>query len=141
MPLAIPVQTVETFSKMGDPAELKMTIKDMLGDLSGIQVMFNRILVAIYIRPEITKGGIIRPGSNVEEDLWQSKVGLVVKMGQDAFFDDEDGTMFRGQRVDVGDWAGFKIGDTWDLIVKQVPCRLIEDAHIRVRLTDPSLVF
>lgn len=140
MGLVIPRETVEKFSKIADPVVLRKTILEMLGDVSGIQIMFNRVLVAIYIRPETTKGGIIRPHDNVLEDLWQGKVGLIVKLGQDAFVDDAT-VSFHGQRCEVGDWVGFKIGDTWELVVKGVPCRLIEDAHVRARLTDPTYVF
>lgn len=140
MPLVIPRHTLDTFSKIEDPVELRNKIFGLLGDLNGLRILFNRVLVAIYIRPERTKGGIIRPGSNVEEDLWQSKVGVIVKMGQDAFRDDAH-VSFYGQRCEIGDWIGFKIGDTWDLLVRDVPCRFIEDANVRCSLDDPRIVF
>jgi|SRR5215510_2570077 len=117
----------------------QMTL-EKLGDLSGIEIMHNGVLVAIYIRPERTKGGILRPDSNIEEDLWQGKTGFVVKTGPNAFVDDET-TQFHGQNVQVGDWCCFRVGDTWQFSIREVPCRLVSDAHIKLKLADPSIIF
>ena len=43
------------------------------------------MLCAIYIAPEKTAGGIIRPQSNIDEDIHQGKVGLIVGVGPLAF--------------------------------------------------------
>ena len=137
MPVAVPRKTIELFSRAKDP---KQAILSTVGDLSSVELMFNTVLVAIYIRPETTSGGIIRPDSNVAEDLWQSKAGLVLKLGPDAFVDDLV-NHFNGQKVEVGDWCAFRIGDTWQLSLNNVACRLIEDTHIKMKLSDPSVVF
>src|SRR5215470_3542293 len=50
-------------------------------DISGIQTFGENLLVATYIRPERTKGGILRPESNVKEDEFQGNIGLVVQVG------------------------------------------------------------
>jgi hypothetical protein len=138
--LVIPRQTIERFSQAKGPEHLKSEILDAIGDLSPVEVMFNYVLVATYFRPEKTSGGIIRPSENVVEDTFQAKVGLVLKMGPDAF-EDDDRVSFRGQRCEVGEWVGFKIGDTWQMLIRDVPCRLVQDANIRLRLTDPTVVF
>ncbi len=49
----------------------------------------NRCLVATYIKPAITKGGIIIPTTSGEEDRWQGKVGLLIAVGPSAFNYDE----------------------------------------------------
>lgn len=140
MPVAVPRKTIELFSQTA-PANLKKTIQNALGNhVDDIDVMFNMVLVAIYIRPERTSGNIIRPDSNVVEDLWQGKVGLVIKHGPDAFQDDEV-SHFHGQKVLPGEWCAFRIGDSWQLNINDVPCRLIEDSHIKLKVRDPSVVF
>ena len=39
----------------------RKALLDAVGDLSGFDIFHNQILVAIYVRPEKTSGGIIRP--------------------------------------------------------------------------------
>jgi len=139
MPLLMPraaQENIERFSRALDP---KKTILHAVGDVSGVDVMFNAVLVALYVRPEKTAGGIIRPHDNVQEDLWQGKVGLVVKVGADAFQDNEV-NKFGDQRVEVGDWVGFKVGDSWPFLYNNVPCRYVIDTSIRLKLSDPSIL-
>jgi hypothetical protein len=143
VPLTIPRQTIERFSKCHTPDALRDEIWNSLGtSLHSLDIMFNRILVAIYVRPERSSGGVYFAQQTKEEDLWQGKVGLVLKMGDDAFKDDPaGGYYFGGQRAVVGEWVVFKIGDTWDLLVNDVPCRLIEDAHIKIKAADPRIIY
>lgn len=141
MPLTIPRKTIDEFSRCENETELKQCITIKLnGCLRSLDIMFNRVLVAIYCRPGKSKGGLLMPDSVKEEDLWQSKVGLVLAMGPDAFEDDAV-THFNGQRVNIGEWAVFKVGDSWEMLINDVPCRLVEDAYIKMRTRDPSLVY
>ena len=64
-------------------------LRSAVGDLSGVEVFNTQVLVAVYIRPEKTSGGIIRPDSVREEDKYQGKVGLLLKKGRTAFIDEE----------------------------------------------------
>jgi co-chaperonin GroES (HSP10) len=137
MVMVLPKSVIEKFSQANDP---KKVILETIGDLSGRTPMFNTVLVAIFIRPEKTKGGIIRPVENLTEDVYQSKVGLVLKLGKKAFQDD-DYNKFDGEKANVGDWVVFKIGDSWQVQINGVPCRLIEDANIKMVVTDPTSVF
>jgi co-chaperonin GroES (HSP10) len=115
-----------------------------LGNLDHIKLFNNQILVAIYKRPERTKGGIIRIDSTRKEDEYQGKVGLVLKTGPLAF-EDDDRNQFHGQRVEPGDWVGYRVQDGWTLIVNgpggAIPCRVLEDVHIRIGLTSPDDIF
>src|SRR5271155_3319779 len=120
-------QAVSEIAQIHDLVAKKMAIAKKVGDLSGISIMFNMVLLAAYIRPEKSKGGIIRPGSNVEEDVWQGKVGLVLKLGPDSFRDDAD-MSFNGQRASIGEWVVFKVGDAWQLTINDWPCRLVRDS-------------
>lgn len=124
-----------------DPREALMA---QVGDVSHIEVMHNQILVAIYTRPERTKGGIYLADNTRKEDEYQGKVGLVLKKGPLAFRDDER-NQFHGQDVEVGDWIGFRAAEGWQLGVNgpkgKVPCRMLEDVHVKLRLQSPDDVY
>lgn len=118
----------------------KQALLDAVGNLSGFDIFHNQVLVAVYVRPEVTSGGIIRPGTNVKEDEYQGKVGLVVKKGRSAFLstDDED---FGEDNVEVGDWVVFRIGDGWQLTIRDTACRILTDRTIRMRIENPLDIF
>lgn len=140
MSIAVPSRVIEQLSQIGTPDEFRAKVIKMVGDLRDVDVMFNMVLLAIYIRPERSSGGIIRPTSNVQEDVWQGKAGLVLKCGPNAFEDDGEYN-FHGQMVSVDDWCVFKVGDAWSLNIHGVPCRLVRDSNIRMRVKDPNIVF
>lgn len=118
----------------------KLEILKLIGDLSSVKLMFNTVLLATYFRPEKTAGGIIRPDENKAEDEWQGKVGLVMKLGPQAYVSDAD-TDFGGEKVEVGEWAVYRIGDTWPLNINGYPCRMIKDSSIKMVVKDPNMVF
>jgi len=128
-------KTINEISMSADPAQ---TIRKMAGDLSGFEVFGDRVLIGIYVRPEKTKGGILRPDTNKEEDVYQGKVGLVLKWGPDAFVD-EDGNKYE-QVVKPGEWGVFFIGDGKQLQVNDMPCRLVKDANFVGKIKDPMMV-
>jgi co-chaperonin GroES (HSP10) len=139
--LALPHGVIEKLASIHDPEEAKAHIlKSTAEALKGVTVLYNQVLVAIYIRPERTAGGIIRPGQNVTEDVWQGKSGLVLKCGPNAFEDDE-GFSFHGQKAEIGDWIVFKVGDAWSVQIGGFACRLVQDSNIRMKVTDPNVVF
>jgi len=137
MPLAVSSRAVELISNSKNP---KLDMIKAVGDLSSVKVMFNYVLMATYIRPNKTAGGIIRPDTSVAEDEWQGKVGLVLKLGPKAFQDDEE-TQFDGERVDVGEWAVFQVGDAKPVSINGYPCRYIRDSSIKMTVKDPNIVF
>jgi co-chaperonin GroES (HSP10) len=127
-----------------DPRE---EILNKVGDLSGVEVFGNDILCAIYQRPTKTKSGIILSDKTVSEDLWQGKVFLVLKMGPTAFVD-EDGNKFRD--IAEGDWVVGRSSDGWAVQFNSsslssskdvVPCRIISDLNIRLRVSAPDIVY
>jgi co-chaperonin GroES (HSP10) len=136
MSVVVPHRAIEAISTATDPKE---AIIKFIGDLSTFEVMGDRVLVGIYMRPEKTRGGIIRPDANKEEDVWQGKVGLVLKLGPNAFIDPDDGSLYE-QRVEVGDWVVFKVGDGWQLEVSKMPCRMIKDTNFIAKIKDPMMV-
>lgn len=111
-----------------------------VGDLSGFEVFHNQILVAVFVRSNVTPGGILRPDTNIEEDEYQGKVGLVVKKGPSAFLDAGDDD-FLGQDVNEGDWVVFRTGDGWQLTIRDTACRILTDRTIRMRIKNPGDIF
>jgi co-chaperonin GroES (HSP10) len=137
MSVVLPRRAIDLVSKSQDP---KAEMLKQVGDLSGLDVMYNMVLLASHIRPNVTKGGIIRPDQNQEEDVWQGKVGLVLKLGPDAFQDDDD-TSFNGQKAEIGEWVVFKTGDAWQLTIGEWPCRLVRDSSIKMKVLDPAIIY
>ena len=113
-----------------------------LGDISELEIFNNQVLVAVYVRPVMTAGGIELPSSHVKEDEHQSKVGLVIKMGAEAC-EDPSGRWFRGisRKVSVGDWIIFRPSDGWPITVNKVLCRYLDDTNIRGRVPHPDSVW
>ena len=124
----------------------KAALINSLGDVSGFEPFHNLILVATYVAPEKTKGGIIRPDRNLAEDRFQGKVGLVIKVGPQAFVDDS-ARLFGGVRVQEGDWVMYRPADGLEMFFvnstgrEGTPCRLIEDICIKGRVNDPSMIY
>jgi len=115
-----------------------------VGKVDHLTLYNNQILVAIYERPEKTKGGLYLPDSVRKEDLYQGKVGLVLKKGPLAFVDDARND-FRGQNVEVGDWIAYRVQDGWSLVINgpggAVACRMLEDVQVRLGLGSPDDVY
>ena len=127
-----------------DPRDV---IYKKLGDISNIEIFNNQIIVATYVRPSKTKGGIILPGSVGKEDEIQSKVGLVIKKGPTAFID-ETGKWFDGITVELNDWVVFRPSDGWAITVGNaqdkdldVACRVLDDTSVRGRVQFPDQVY
>jgi co-chaperonin GroES (HSP10) len=120
-----------------DPAQ---SLKNDLGDISDVEVFNNQILVAVYIRPQKTRSGIILTDKTTEEDRYQSKVGLVVKKGPQAFLD-KSGEWFKGISIEEDDWIVFRPADGWSIVVNNVLCRMIDDVNIKGRISHPDQVW
>lgn len=120
-----------------DPKEL--LIKEV-GDVNDIEVFNNQLLVAIYMRPQKTKSGIILSDNTRDEDRYQGKVGLVLKKGETAFVD-PTGKWFVNADVSVGDWVYFRVTDGWSVNVHGVSCRMLEDTDIKGTLQYPDAIW
>ena len=139
-----------------DPSE---RIFAKAGDLSEYEVFNSQVLVGVYIRPEKTASGLIMTTKTRDEDKFQGKVGVILKMGPRAFkddngvwFKDEDG---RDITFDIGDWVVFRASDGWAITLplngpsddtdadggKGFLCRLMDDVAIRMRIPHPDAVY
>jgi co-chaperonin GroES (HSP10) len=120
-----------------DPKE-KLTAD--LGDLSNIEIFNNQILVAVYIRPQKTKSGIYLSEKTVDEDRYQGKVGLLVKMGP-AAFQDENGQWFNNESFSLQDWLVFRPSDGWSITINGVLCRMLSDTQVKMRIPTPDVAW
>jgi co-chaperonin GroES (HSP10) len=117
----------------------RITLIESLGDLSNVELFHNQVLLATYLRPTKTKSGLILTDSHVDEDRYQSKVGLLVKKGPKAF--EQDGTWFEGMEFKEQDWLIFRPSDGWSITVNNVLCRIFDDINIKGRVQDPDAVY
>jgi co-chaperonin GroES (HSP10) len=131
----------------------KREILEKLGDISSVEIAQNEVLIAIYMRPEKTAGGIVVPGSNLKEDRYQGKAGLVIKIGSACRFRRTDAHTGVSYGLDIGlyDWVVVRPSDTWTLdlnadkkalsLLDFVACRLVYDDQIRMRVPSPEMVY
>lgn len=129
---------------MAHVSDPRSELQAQVGDVSHVDVFGNWVMVAIYKRPEKTKGGIILTDTTRKEDDYQGKVGLVLKKGPMAFVNDSR-VDFAGKTVEPGDWIAFRASDGWDFLLRgpkeDTRCRMIADVDVRMMLTDPDAVF
>jgi len=117
----------------------KNKLLEDLGDLSEVELFHNQVLLAVYIRPQKTKSGLYLTDKHTDEDRFQSKVGLLVKSGPQAF--EQDGNWFSGVDFKDHDWLVFRPSDGWSITVNGVLCRIFDDINIRGRVPHPDAVW
>jgi len=125
---------------MNHEVDPKEKLHKEIGDLSNIHIFNNQLLIALYIRPKVTKSGIYLTDKTVDEDIYQSKVGLLVKKGKSAF-NDGTGTWFDGETFEIGDWLISRPSDGWTITINNVPCRIIDDVNIKGRTDHPDKIW
>ncbi len=119
---------------------------EILAGISGVlpdfEVFHNQILVGIYMRgavKDLGNGKVLHlPDKTVDEDQWQGKVGIVLNVGPLAFKNDARND-FGGVEVKKGDWIIFRVSDGFPIDINGIHCRLLEDVHVKGRLTSPDL--
>ena len=121
-----------------DPAT---EILERLGDsLNDIELFHGQVILAVYLRPTKTKSGLILTEDYVGDDKYQSKVGLLVKKGPEAF-NDASGQWFSGVDIKLHDWLFYRPADGWGITVNDVLCRVFEDVSIKGRVAHPDAVY
>jgi hypothetical protein len=133
--------------------DAKQEILKKLDDVAGFKIAKNELLLAIYQRPEFTPGGIIQVPQTLKEDIYQGKVGLVVKIGEHCRFDRVDPYtgIPCGIPVSLHDWVVVRPSDTWPLDINVRPdildrrdfvaCRLVKDDQIRAVIANPAMIW
>jgi hypothetical protein len=124
---------------MSHEQDPKMKLIEELGDISQVELFHNQVLLAVYLRPEKTKSGLILTNNHLDEDRYQSKVGLLVKRGPLAF--EQDGNWFQGMSFNDHDWLVFRPSDGWSITVNGILCRIFDDINIKGRVPHPDSVY
>jgi co-chaperonin GroES (HSP10) len=127
-----------------DPGARERTLSAVQPYLDDIELFGNRVLVAVYEAPAEakTKGGIILTESSKEENIWQGKTGLVIKVGPWAF-KDRDGVLWSDKEfVEVGDWVSFHIGETRMFrLGGEHHCRVLTDRAVMAKIRAQDVVY
>ena len=122
------------------PEAAKAAVLADLGDISGVVLDLNYVLIAIYERPDKTKSGIFLSDKTRREDKWQGKAGLIVKLGPGV--DTNDGNIdFCGRRLAVGDWVALQPSEGWPVNINGKDCRIAPDYRIFLRIPRPDMVW
>lgn len=117
----------------------KAEILKRLGNtLDGFDILNNEVLLVTYMRPKTTTGGIILTDRVLDEDKYQGKTGLVVKIGPSCDFPTVPIALY--------DWVMIRTSDSLALELlgpdnKRIDVRLVMDKFIRVKLSNPQLVW
>lgn len=134
-----------------DPAK---PLLEAAGNLEDYEVFHNLILIATYVPPPKTFKGpdgkdvpFYDTDKKLDEDRFQGKAHLVLKVGPTAFVDDGV-AKFGGVKVKPGDWVVVRPSDGFEMFIRDrrkvnegISVRLIEDVFIRGRVSDPALVY
>ena len=124
---------------MAHEADPRAEIMDQVNQhLEDIEVMGASVLMAVYTRPDRTKSGIFLTDKTKDEDRYQGKVGLVLKVGPIAFQDD-DTHRFGDFVPTVGDWVLINIGETFPFEMGERRCRIVEDVNVKAILRRPDI--
>lgn len=139
--IRIPWKTLEILSTVSDPEAYKIKVREIIGNYMP-RVFLNRVLLAVYISPEAlgTTGKLVRTPESIAEDIWQAKVGLVIRKGPAAFVDDVH-TCFYGDKLEVGMWVSASVNNCRQEEINGMPCRIVEDRFIEDEHPDPRVVW
>jgi hypothetical protein len=125
---------------LADAQDQRRTMFELVGDLSKVKVMGNRVLVGIYIEPS-KKGNLWLGKETLKESVYQGTVGMVLKMGEQAFKDDpENKVFFHGDCASQGEYVAFRAGDAKRCQINGLDCRFVEDTLIDMIVDDPGIV-
>ncbi len=140
--MAIPLKGLHTV----DP---RQEIMDSVGAMAdGFQILGTRVLIAVYVRPskiELRGGTSLHlPDSTRDEDKFQGKAGLVLRLGPAAFTEDT-AHRFGGVIPQPGDWVLFRVGDTFPFEMRSTDgarrCRVVEDVDVMAIVKEPDCVW
>ena len=114
-----------------DPSKLDASLLDRLPQPTGY-----RILVIPYYPKEKTKGGIYIPDATRERESFATVVAYVVKMGPDAYKDEDK--FPTGAYCSEKEWVlmGRYAGNRFK--VEGLELRLINDDNIIAKILDPT---
>lgn len=108
--------------------------------LKDIRLYADKVMVATYRRPERTEGGVYLTANELQEDMYQSAAGLVLKVGSAAFKEDAH-TTFGGFKVEPLEWITYRPINGSARAIAGLHCRFLQDIHVDAVVEDPTLVW
>ena len=111
----------------------------MIEKFKHVSVTGINVLILIY-KPPIQKkiNSILLPDSAVKEDLeYNSMVGMVLKLGSDAYKGDQFPS---GSYAKEGDWVIFPRGSSLQAKYEGEPIIMVEDFKIKLLVDNPSKI-
>ena len=112
---------------------------EMIEKFKHVEVTGINILILVY-KPPIQKkiNSILLPDSAIKEDLeYNSMVGMVLKIGKDAYKGDQFPS---GSYAGEGDWVIFPRGTSLQAKYEGEPISMVEDFKIKLLVDNPSKV-
>lgn len=135
-----PFEPKSVIEKLAHSKEQKKTALELLGDLDGLKVQANKLLVCMHIEPDM-RGSLFLDKATLRESIFQGTVGFVVKKGKLAFVDDEASkTFFHGEGAEIGEYVVFRAGDGKRVQIRGVDCKWVEDIAIDAIVADPNVI-
>jgi co-chaperonin GroES (HSP10) len=131
-------------ASLSDPKQA--LLNSLGGQQDHIEVFHANVLVATYIEPDKTPGGILLADRTMQENRFQGKAALVLKVGPLAFKDDNI-AKFGGKMLNEGDWVMVRPSDGLEFFTVDASrragtsCRVFKDVDIIARLDDPALIY
>lgn len=127
--------------QMRHDVDPKKKLLEELGDISGIEVGNDRVVIAIYRHEGVTKGGIITPTKTHDESDYQGKVGLIIKLGPLVPIKDE----IRGFPLKIGDWVVVNSSSGLSMHAgghgSKAMLRMLPETEIHMRVPQPDVVW
>lgn len=98
------------------PADLKAEILEAIGKIDHIEIFGEEVLVAAFVQTPFFGNGQMLKGEKLQnEDKWQSKSFLVIKIGDGV----EAACKRSGRKVPkVGEWYFGNVQEQWQLSVR-----------------------
>lgn len=134
--------------QMRHDVDPKKKIMDFMNPfLKDIEVMGEDVLLGVYVRPNISKGGIMLTDKTREEDVYQGLACVILKMGPLAFVEDEN-HKYGSVKPKIGDWVAVRKSEGFSFKVgsspkeeDQMPCRLMNERGVRLVISNPDSVW
>jgi len=145
-----------------NPQDAVDEILGAIGDISEIEIAGTQVMLGCYVRPAVTRTGLRTGAAMQAEEAWQGKVGLILKMGPQAF-EKADPADWGGRLPQVGDWVFSRAQDSWSFMLQGLggkklriknrhdeiedarewagwPCRLVYARDIYGRVKNPHII-
>lgn len=127
--------------QMRHDVDPKKKLLGELGDISGIEVGNDQVVIAIYRHEGVTKGGIITTTKTQDESDYQGKVGLIIKLGPLVSIKDD----VRGFALNIGDWVVVNASSGLSMHAgdhgSKTMLRMMSESVIHMRVPRPDIVW